>query len=284
MSGPWLHDIDPIALDLGFWAVHWYGLMYLFGFVAFLLLGWWRARDPRWGMDRDAVSDLLFWGVFGVIVGGRLGYVVFYAFGELLRDPLMLLRVWEGGMSFHGGLLGAITATWLWCRQTGRPLFGVLDFVAPLCTPGLGLGRIGNFIGGELWGKHTDGSWGVVFPQALEPPMSRAELEAAMAAGLLDHEARHPSQLYQAGLEGLALFALLWWFSSKPRPRMAVSAMFLLGYGVFRFLVEFVREPDAHLGYIAFGWLTMGQLLTLPLLVGGAVLLWLAYRRSPEGG
>lgn len=189
----------------------------------------------------------------------------------------MLFRVWEGGMSFHGGLLGVLFAGWWWSRRQGLHFFDTVDFVAPLVPPGLGLGRLGNWIGGELWGKPTGGEWGVVFPRALPPElagMDPAALRAQFETGALAVYARHPSQLYQVLLEGVVLFAVLWWFSSRPRPRYAVSGLFALLYGLFRFAVEFVREPDAHIGYLAFGWLTMGQVLSLPLVALGLFLLW----------
>jgi phosphatidylglycerol:prolipoprotein diacylglycerol transferase len=209
--------------------------------------------------------------------------MLFYDTTELLAHPLSLLRIWEGGMSFHGGLLGVLVAGWLWSRRNGVHFFDTIDFVAPLVPIGLGLGRLGNFIGGELWGRHTDVAWGMIFPRALDAlGRTRDELHAMALAGQLDHEARHPSQLYQAFLEGAVLFAVLWWFSRKPRPRYAVSGLFALLYGVFRFAVEFVREPDVQLGYLAFGWLTMGQVLSLPLIGIGVVLLVLAARRAPK--
>lgn len=263
-------QIDPVALALGPLKIHWYGLMYLVAFT----LGWWlgvrRTRQP-WSPVRDSeqMTDLLFYVALGVVLGGRFGYVVFYNFDKFLMDPLWLLRVWEGGMAFHGGLLGVILAMGLYARKLGRQFFDVADFVAPLVPIGLGVGRIGNFINGELWGRTTDVPWGMVFRDG----------------GPL---ARHPSQLYQVFLEGVLLFVLLWWFSSRPRPRMAVSGLFLAGYGVFRFLVEFVREPDAHLGYLAWDWLTMGQVLSLPMILAGVLLMIWAYRRpslpTAEGG
>ena len=273
-----LHQIDPVAVSLGPLRVHWYGLMYLLGF----LLAWWlgrrRIRAGRLpGVDEDGFGDLLFYGLIGVIVGGRLGSVLFYDFNTYLQNPLQVLKVWEGGMSFHGGLIGVLVAAWLWSRRHRRHFFDTMDFLAPLVPPGLGFGRIGNYIGGELWGKYTRGDWGVVFPSGLPEPyrsLDPVALKAQFEAGALDAYARHPSQLYQAVLEGLVLFCVLWWFSAKPRPRYAVSGLFALLYGGFRFLVEFVRVPDAHLGYLAFGWLTMGQVLSLPLVVLGLFLLW----------
>ena len=212
-----------------------------------------------------------------MIVGGRLGSVLFYDFNTYLQNPLQVLKVWEGGMSFHGGLIGVLVAAWLWSRRHRRHFFDTMDFLAPLVPPGLGFGRIGNYIGGELWGKYTRGDWGVVFPSGLPEPyrsLDPVALKAQFDAGALDAFARHPSQLYQAFLEGLVLFCVLWWYSAKPRPRYAVSGLFALLYGSFRFLVEFVRMPDAHLGYLAFGWLTMGQVLSLPLVALGLFLLW----------
>lgn len=280
-----LHDIDPIAVSLGPVSVHWYGIMYLLGFG----LAWWlgrrRIRAGRLpGVSEEAFGDLLFYGILGVILGGRIGYVLFYVFDEFLANPLMLLKVWEGGMSFHGGLLGVVAAAWWWSRRQGLHLMDTVDFVAPLVPPGLGLGRLGNYIGGELWGRFTGGKWGVVFPHSDLGPYTGVPMDGLRqlhASGALDPFARHPSQLYQAALEGLVMFCVLWWYSRRPRPRYAVAGLFALLYGGFRFLVEFVRMPDAQLGYIAFGWLTMGQLLSLPLIILG--LAWLVWwsRRQP---
>ncbi len=254
--------IDPVAFRIGPLAVHWYGLMYLFGFAA----GWWlgrlRARQPNSGWQPSQVDDLLFYVAIGVVLGGRLGYILFYGLPQYIDAPLDALKVWQGGMSFHGGLLGVLMAMWLYGRKHGRGFFELTDFLAPLAPLGLGAGRIGNFINGELWGKVSDVPWAMVFPSQ---------------AGPLP---RHPSQLYQAFLEGVVLFAILWLYSRKPRPTMAVSGMFLFWYGIFRFIVEFVREPDAHIGYLAFGWLTMGQLLTLPMVLLGLLFMWWAYRRA----
>jgi phosphatidylglycerol---prolipoprotein diacylglyceryl transferase len=257
-------QIDPVAVSLGPLKVHWYGLMYLLAFAA----GWWLGRvraaasGGRWKVVE--VDDLVFYAALGVVVGGRIGYLLFYDLSHVLSSPLVIFKVWEGGMSFHGGLLGVLVAMWFFGRRSGRSFFQVTDFLAPLVPPGLGAGRIGNFVNGELWGKASDLPWAMVFPDPRAGDM-----------------ARHPSQLYQALLEGLALFIVLWVYSRKPRPTMAVSGLFLVGYGLFRFLVEFVRVPDAHIGYLAFGWVTMGQVLTLPMIVfGGALLLW-AYRHPP---
>ena len=255
-------DFDPVAFSLGPLHVRWYGLMYLLGFLAGWALGRYRASRPNSGWTAAQVDDLVFYIALGVILGGRIGYVLFYGFGNFLRDPLALFRVWEGGMSFHGGFLGVLLAMVLFARKHHKGFWPTVDFIAPLIPPGLFFGRIGNFINGELWGRVTDAPWGMVFRQTGD--------------GL----PRHPSQLYQAALEGVALFLIVWLFSAKPRPTIAVSGVFALSYGVFRFLVEFVRQPDAQLGYLAFGWLTMGQLLSLPLVVVGMILLALAYRRQ----
>ncbi len=254
-------EIDPVLFQLGPLKIHWYGTMYLIGFG----IAWWLGsrRAEKANITPEQMSDLIFYGVLGVVLGGRLGYVLFYDLPTFLDTPLSLFKIWQGGMSFHGGLIGVLVATWLYARKIKRRFFEVTDFIAPLVPLALGAGRIGNFINGELWGRPTHSDWGMVFPH-------------------VDNLARHPSQLYQAALEGLALFIILWLFSKRPRPTMAVSGLFLIGYGTFRFLVEFVRTPDAQLGFIAFGWMTMGQLLTLPMLIAGLILMGLAYSRSVE--
>lgn len=278
---PYLVDIDPIAFSIGPVAVHWYGIMYLIAFAAFWWLGERRRRAGRLPVGPTAFSDLAFYGMIGVILGGRVGYMLFYATPELLADPLSLFRIWEGGMSFHGGLLGVLVAMWYWSRRNGMHFFDVMDFVAPLVPIGLGTGRLGNFIGGELWGRHTDLPWGMIFPRAIDTAgHSIEQLKAMAGAGQLAAEARHPSQLYQMLLEGVLLFCILYFVSMKPKPRYLVSGLFALFYGLFRFGVEFVREPDAQLGYLAWGWLTMGQILSLPLILLGVVLL-LASRSAP---
>lgn len=252
--------IDPVALDLGFLQIHWYGLMYVFGFLGGYALTLRRIRQGHFPLTKEQMSDFLGWIALGVILGGRVGYMLFYQPNRLLEDPLSLVYVWEGGMAFHGGLLGVVTLTWLYARKVGVKPLALGDALAPMIPIGLGLGRIGNFIGGELWGRTTDVPWAMVFPGAGPEP-------------------RHPSQLYQFLLEGVVLFIVLWWFSSGARRRGQVTGLFLVGYGLCRFLVEFVREPDAHLGFIWMNWMTMGQLLTIPMVLIGLWLL-LLYRES----
>ena len=271
-------ELDPIALDLGPLKVRWYGVMYLVGFAAAWWLGRRRAARPGSGWKPQDIDDLIFYCAIGVVAGGRLGYILFYGFQDWLADPLRLLRIWEGGMSFHGGLLGVLIAVGLFCRAQSRQFFAVTDFLAPLVPIGLGAGRIGNFINGELWGAPTTSVAGMQLPCARFP-----EHCAGLPADALFSLPHHASQLYEAALEGLVLFLILWAYSSRPRPTMAVSGLFLVGYGAFRFLVEFVRLPDAHLGYLAFDWLTMGQLLTVPMVVAGAALMALAHHHAAAG-
>lgn len=274
-------DFNPVAVSLGPVQVHWYGIMYLLAFGVCWWLGQYRRAAGRLPVTAEQFSDLSFYVMLGVIIGGRLGYMFFYNSAELLAHPMTLLRVWEGGMSFHGGLIGVLVAGLLWTRKYALNFFDVIDFVAPLVPVGLGLGRLGNFINGELWGSKTDSALGMIFPSALESlGKGRDELYRMYLAGQLDSEARHPSQLYEFALEGVVMFAILWIYSRKPRPRYAVSGLFALLYGVFRFAIEFVRIPDVQLGYLAFGWLTMGQVLSLPLIAIGLFLLWLS-RRAP---
>ena len=266
-----LHDMDPVLFGFGPVQLHWYGVMYLLGFATALWLGTKRIKEGRLpGVDTNQFGDLLFYGILGVILGGRIGYILFYAFDDFIQDPIMLLKINQGGMSFHGGLLGVLVAAWIWSRRRKIHFMDTVDFVAPLVPPGLGFGRIGNYINGELWGKLTQSDWGVVFPYAPElQKMPMDEVRSQFATGALNHFARHPSQLYQAALEGLVMFVILWMYSRKPRPRFAVAGLFALLYGIFRFIVEFVRVPDAQLGYLAFGWLTMGQVLSVPLILLG---------------
>jgi len=272
-------QLDPVALSLGPLKIHWYGLMYLVGFAAAWILGRYRASRPGSGWNVGMVDDGIFYTVIGTILGGRLGYMFFYGLDQLLADPLSVLRIWEGGMSFHGGLIGVSTALWFFSSRHGMGLLQVTDFAAPLVPPALFTGRIGNFINGELWGRPTDLPWGMRVPCERFGEYCRGLLPGTEWSPPL-----HASQLYEAALEGLALFLILWIFSAKPRPKMAMSGMFLLGYGVFRLLVELVRLPDTHIGYLAFDWLTMGQVLTLPMVLGGLLLLVLAYRRTRRKG
>ena len=253
-------QFDPIAIQIGPLAVRWYGLMYLIGFVIAMLLGRYRIRtQPALGITLRDLDDMVFYALFGVILGGRLGYVLFYKLSDYLADPIKIFAIWEGGMSFHGGFLGVLVAMALFCRKTGKSWFAVMDFVAPLCPLGLGAGRLGNFINAELWGRPTDVPWATVFPGVDQLP-------------------RHPSQLYEFALEGIVFFVLLWWFSSKPRPAGAVSGLFLIGYGVFRFVVEFTREPDDFLGLLALN-LSMGQWLSIPMILAGVAMMLWAYQR-----
>lgn len=257
-------QFDPIALQVGPLAVRWYGLMYLAGFMAFLWLGKRRAQSQPWhGMNAQDVDDLLFYGVLGVVLGGRLGQVLFYEPGYYLAHPLEILAVWKGGMAFHGGMLGVFVAMALWARKSGKTFFQVTDFIAPLVPLGLMAGRIGNFINGELWGRVADPAlpWAMIFPQ-------------------VDSLPRHPSPLYQAAGEGLLLFVILWLFSARQRALGAVSGMFMIGYGVLRFAAEYFREPDHGIFGLSYV-VSMGQWLSLPMVLFG---IWLMLRRPVAGG
>jgi len=259
-------QIDPVAISLGPVKIHWYGLAYLAG----LAFAWWLAvRHSRraWSpVRRDQVDDLIFYCALGVVLGGRIGYALFYGGDRLVEDPTWLLRVWQGGMSFHGGFLGVLAAMYLFARRRGIVFGDLMDFVAPLVPLGLALGRLGNFIGQELWGRATDVPWAMVFP--------RDPLQLA----------RHPSQLYQFALEGLLLFAIMLWYAARPRPTWAVAGLFSLGYGCLRFFAEFFREPDAHIGFQALGWITRGQVLCVPMILLGVYLMAMAYRKAGPTG
>ncbi|HLB58315.1 MAG TPA: prolipoprotein diacylglyceryl transferase [Gammaproteobacteria bacterium] len=250
-------EINPVAFHIGPLPVHWYGLMYLVGFLACWSVL--RLRAVSRGYTQDQLADLIFYSAIGVIIGGRVGYMLFYATEDFIAHPLFLFQIWKGGMSFHGGLVGVILALWIYAYKTKKSLLSITDFIAPAVPLGLAAGRIGNFINGELWGRVTDVSWAMIFPNAGNLP-------------------RHPSQLYEFFLEGVLMFAVLWIFSKNRRPQGAVSGLFLICYGVFRFFVEFFREPDFQRGYLVFGWLTEGQLLSLPLVLLGIVLFILAYK------
>lgn len=251
---------DPIAIHIGPLAVRWYGLMYLVGFVSGWLLGRHRAKQPGSGWTTEQVDDFVGYIMLGVVLGGRLGYILFYDLPVYLHDPLQIFAIWRGGMSFHGGLVGVMLCFWLYGRKTGKSFFEVADFIAPFVPIGLGAGRIGNFINGELWGRVTDSPLGMIFPGYGAGPYPR-----------------HPSQLYEAALEGLVLFVLLYWYSSKPRPTRAVAGLFGVGYGLARISCEYFREPDIQLGFLFGNWLTMGMLLSLPMVVIGAWLMYSAY-------
>jgi phosphatidylglycerol:prolipoprotein diacylglycerol transferase len=255
-------QFDPVIFSLGPLAVRWYGLMYVVGFVAFIALGKLRVRQGLGqGLTARDVDDMLLYGVLGVILGGRIGYVLFYKPGYYAAHPGEIVQVWTGGMSFHGGFIGVMVGIWIFCLVKHRRWLATMDFVAPLVPIGLAAGRLGNFINGELPGRPTSVPWGMWFPQHDPTPL-----------------ARHPSQLYQFALEGLALFALLWLYSRKPRPMGAVSGAFLVGYGFFRFIAEFARQPDDFLGLLQLG-LSMGQWLSLPMVVVGAAMIAWAYRK-----
>ena len=256
-------EIHPVAFEIGPLQLRWYGLMYLIGFALAWILARHRAKKTGSGWKKSELPDLITYCALGVIIGARLGYVLFYDFSGFISRPWEALMIWKGGMSFHGGLIGVIFCLYLYSLKTRRPFLAVTDFVAPLAPLGLMLGRIGNFINGELWGRPTDMPWGMIFPDP--------------AAGYIP---RHPSQLYQAFFEGFILFIVLWVFSSRSRPVAAISGLFCLGYGVFRFGAEFFREPDAHLGFILLDWMTMGQILSLPMIVLGISVLFVAYNRK----
>lgn len=255
-------QIDPVALHIGPLSVHWYGLMYLLGFLLFLWLGKLRLRKlNRPGWEVNLMDDLLFYGVLGVVLGGRLGEVLFYQPGYYLAHPLEILAVWKGGMSFHGGFLGVLVAMAIVAKQKKIAWMDLMDFIAPLTPLGIGAGRIGNFINSELWGRPTDLPWGMIFPN-------------------VDNQPRHPSQLYEFALEGLALFALLWLYSNKPRPTGAVLGLAIAGYGGFRFIGEFARNPDSGIfGLMTFG-ISMGQWLSIPMVIVGVWIMRRAYRNK----
>jgi phosphatidylglycerol:prolipoprotein diacylglycerol transferase len=250
-------QIDPVAFHIGTWPVYWYGMMYLIGFLGgWGLLALQCRYAPRRGFTQDQISDIVFYAAMGAIIGGRLGYILFYDWAVIYTHPLIILQPWKGGMSFHGGLLGVVVAMIICARRFHQPILALTDLVAPVVPIGLGAGRIGNFINGELWGRVTDVPWGMVFPNAGDLP-------------------RHPSQLYEFAMEGVLLFIILWIAAWKPKPVGMVSGLFAILYGVFRCAAEFFRMPDAPIGYLAFGWLTEGQLLSVPLIIAGILmLLW----------
>jgi phosphatidylglycerol---prolipoprotein diacylglyceryl transferase len=254
-------QIDPVLVAIGPLKIHWYGLTYLVGFAGVWLLGQYRAKQPWSPIKPEAIEDLVTYGAIGVILGGRIGYILFYNFSEFLNNPIILFKIWQGGMSFHGGMLGVFAAMWIFGKKQGLTMVQLTDIIAPLCPIGLGSGRIGNFINAELWGRVSDVPWAMVFPNGGPLP-------------------RHPSQLYEAFLEGLVLFVILWLYTNKPRPTMAPTGLVLFCYGCFRFFVEFFRLPDAHIGYLALDWVTMGQILSLPMILIGASLFTYANKKS----
>ena len=268
--------IDPVAIALGPLQVHWYGLMYLVGFGTAWWLGKLRARQAHTVVEEKHVDDMIFFGAIGVVLGGRIGSVLFYNFDTFLQDPSYLLRVWQGGMSFHGGFIGVLLVIEWYRRRIGCSFFELADFVAPLIPIGIAAGRLGNFINAELWGAPATAPWAMKLSCEVFPPDRYVDF-----AGPLCYAARHPSQLYEMMLEGVLLFAVLWWVSRKPQPVMLVSGLFVLLYGLGRSAVEFVRLPDAHIGYLmGTEWLTRGIVLSLPMIILGVVLIYLAKRQS----
>lgn len=255
--------IDPVAVSLGAVKIHWYGIMYLIGFAAVYLLGQYRAKQAWSPIKPEAIEDLVTYGAMGVILGGRIGYILFYNFGQFLENPLVLFKIWQGGMSFHGGMLGVFAAMAWFAKKQNCTLWQLTDLIAPIAPIGLGAGRLGNFINSELWGRPTDVPWAMIFPNGGDV-------------------ARHPSQLYEAFLEGFVLFVIVWIYTQKPRPTMAATGLAVMCYGCFRFFVEFYRLPDAHLGYLALDWLTMGQILSTPMILIGAGLMVFAYKKHEK--
>ena len=254
--------IDPVALSLGPIKIHWYGIMYLIGFVGAWALGVYRAKKPFSILNKDQVADAIFYGALGVILGGRIGYMLLYDFSNFIHKPWIIVQIWDGGMSFHGGLIGVFIAYLLYARKIKANVWDILDFFAPMVPIGLGAGRLGNFINGELWGRITDSPFGMIFPTGGPLP-------------------RYPSQLVEFLLEGVVLFIILWFVSIKPRQRFTMCALFITFYGIFRFLVEFLRQPDPQMGYVLFGWMTQGQVLSLPMFIGGILaLLYISLQKN----
>ncbi len=255
-------NIDPVAVSLGPLKVHWYGIMYLIGFIGAWGLGVIRAKKPYTALEKNQVADAIFYGAFGVIIGGRVGYMFLYDLSNFIHQPWIIFRIWDGGMSFHGGLIGVFVAFLLYAHKIKANVWDILDFFAPMVPIGLGAGRLGNFINGELWGRVTDSSFGMIFPTGGPLP-------------------RYPSQLVEFFLEGVILFVILWVVSIKPRQRFTMCALFILFYGIFRFLVEFLRQPDPQMGYVLWGCITQGQILSAPMVIGGlAALLYISYRTN----
>lgn len=257
-------NIDPVAIAIGPLKIHWYGIMYLIGFASAWALGVYRSKKSHSTVATEQVSDIIFYGALGVIIGGRLGYMLFYNFTALTANPLSLFQIWDGGMSFHGGFIGVIIATSIYAYVKKLNVIDIFDFFAPMIPIGLGAGRLGNFINDELWGRVTDSPLGMVFPSGGPLP-------------------RYPSQLFELILEGIVLFIILWLLSMKPRQRGWISAQFLLWYGIFRFFCEHFRQPDPQMGYVLFNWMTMGQLLSLPMILAGILMLtYLAVQKRKD--
>ncbi|MDI1351677.1 MAG: prolipoprotein diacylglyceryl transferase [bacterium] len=250
-------EINPIAFSLGPIKVHWYGLMYLVAFMSAWLLAYWRMQHYKLPWTTEEIGDLIFYGALGVILGGRIGYMLFYNAQELIHQPWLLFKIWQGGMSFHGGLIGVALALWFFSYRFNKSFLQVADFVAPIVPLGLAAGRVGNFINGELWGRVTDVPWAVIYPH-------------------VDNLPRHPSQVYEFGLEGIGLFLLVWCYAAKPRQEGRVAAVFLIGYAICRLIAECFRQPDIQMGYFL-DWLTMGQILSIPMLLIG---FWLWGRKQ----
>jgi phosphatidylglycerol:prolipoprotein diacylglycerol transferase len=254
-------DINLVALKIGPIKIYWYGIMYVLAFAIAWGLALYRASKPNSGWTKAQIADLIFYCALGLVIGARIGYMLVYDLPNFVSNPLIIFKTWEGGMSFHGGLIGVIIALLLFAKKTHKNFFAIGDFVVPLAPLGLAAGRMGNFINAELWGRVTNVPWAMIYPK-------------------VDMLPRHPSELYECFLEGIVLFVIIWLYSAKPRPRMAISGLFLICYGVFRISLEFFRQPDPQLGFIAFGWLTMGQLLSIPMIIAGIVFMVLAYSRN----
>ncbi len=286
MALPYLHQIDPVLLHIGPLPLRWYGLSYLFavGFAYFLATR--RVRDSWRGFSLQDAEDVCYLGLMSAVLGGRIGYALFYNFAEFQAHPLSIFKVWDGGMSFHGGLAGVIVGLAIWAKRGGRKPFEALDFVAPLIPVGLGAVRLfGNFFGGELWGRRTDSPVGMLFPRQPElESYSHDALIQAYQSGALNGFTRHPSQLYQAFLEGVVLAVIMWFYTNKPRPYRAAGGLFVSVYGIQRFIVEFFRQPDTQLGFVALKWMTMGQVLCLPMIAFGFWLIYVAYRDARKRG
>ena len=277
-------QFDPVLISIGPLAIRWYALSYIVGFILFMILGRRRIAQGNSVFTKEMLDDFLTWGILGVILGGRIGYVLFYKFSDYLANPLDIFKVWEGGMSFHGGFLGVVVAMWLFGRKHNISILKLMDTVAPLVPLGLASGRIGNFINGELWGRVTElnAFWAMGFPQARYEDAEAAAHNPLWAEWLQQYGMlpRHPSQLYQFALEGICLFIIVWIFSKKPRPAGQTAALFLGGYGLFRFIAEFARQPDDYLGLLTLG-LSMGQWLSVPMIVLGVIgFVWFGRKNS----